>query len=255
MEPLFSNLRTCRYATNAQMAGHAHQKPSLALVLSGGYHENIEGQTSWNGPGSVLVCPAEIPHAQEFGALGAHKLILEPSMLGLGEICARLGQKETLRALRMEAIDLRVLGQKMADELDHPDPVSDLALQGLSYQFVAALVRGREYPQAALPRSLGRALEVLNHQLGQRLDLLTLAQLADTTPDRLDRQFRLHLGVSAAQYYRKLKIQKAARDLAKTKKPICDIALECGFSDQAHLNRTFRLVMGMTPGAYRQNPA
>jgi AraC-like DNA-binding protein len=33
--------------------------------------------------------------------------------------------------------------------------------------------------------------------------------------------------------------------------PICDAATASGFADQAHLTRSFRRTMGVTPGAYR----
>ena len=33
---------------------------------------------------------------------------------------------------------------------------------------------------------------------------------------------------------------------------LCDIALECGFGDQAHFTRTFRRIVGQSPQAWRR---
>ncbi|MDI7066180.1 helix-turn-helix domain-containing protein, partial [Klebsiella pneumoniae] len=33
--------------------------------------------------------------------------------------------------------------------------------------------------------------------------------------------------------------------------PIADVALDAGFADQAHLQRTFRRLVAATPGQYR----
>jgi AraC-like DNA-binding protein len=45
-----------------------------------------------------------------------------------------------------------------------------------------------------------------------------------------------------------LRFQRAARDLARPDGPsLCEIALDCGYYDQAHLNRDFREFAGRTP--------
>jgi len=37
-----------------------------------------------------------------------------------------------------------------------------------------------------------------------------------------------------------------------TDKPLAEIALDCGLTDQPHLTRLFRRVVGMSPGAWRR---
>jgi len=44
----------------------------------------------------------------------------------------------------------------------------------------------------------------------------------------------------ATQAIRALRMRHAMRELARTAKPIADIALEAGFSDQSHLTRAFK---------------
>jgi transcriptional regulator GlxA family with amidase domain len=39
--------------------------------------------------------------------------------------------------------------------------------------------------------------------------------------------------------------------LACTKEPLAEIALATGFSDQSHLARHFRQILGTTPSQYR----
>jgi transcriptional regulator GlxA family with amidase domain len=40
--------------------------------------------------------------------------------------------------------------------------------------------------------------------------------------------------------------------LISTREPIADIAVACGFGDQAHLTRRFCRAFGVTPGRYRR---
>ena len=45
---------------------------------------------------------------------------------------------------------------------------------------------------------------------------------------------------------------EAAREMMLAQKSLCEIALACGFSDQSHLTRQFRSVIGVTPKAWRR---
>ncbi|MEM9210037.1 MAG: AraC family transcriptional regulator [Pseudomonadota bacterium] len=43
--------------------------------------------------------------------------------------------------------------------------------------------------------------------------------------------------------------------MADPTKPLSDVALACGFADQAHFSRSFKQVTGRTPRAYRSELA
>ena len=51
---------------------------------------------------------------------------------------------------------------------------------------------------------------------------------------------------------RRIRVDEARRLLSNTERPIADIALETGFTDQSHLTRVFRRVLGETPGDFRR---
>jgi AraC-like DNA-binding protein len=53
-------------------------------------------------------------------------------------------------------------------------------------------------------------------------------------------------------YIRRLRMSWAAERLASTKKPISEIALEAGFTDQSHFTRAFVKFSGNTPANYRR---
>jgi AraC-like DNA-binding protein len=64
----------------------------------------------------------------------------------------------------------------------------------------------------------------------------------------LTARFREHVGLTPKVFGRILRFQRAARELVRPDGPsLAEIALDCGYYDQAHLNRDFREFAGRTP--------
>jgi AraC-like DNA-binding protein len=77
-----------------------------------------------------------------------------------------------------------------------------------------------------------------------------LSALSGLSPYHLIRVFRQELGLSPHAYFEQVRIHRARR-LLKEGLPIVDVAVDLGFTDQSHLNRHFKKLTGVTPGAYR----
>jgi AraC-like DNA-binding protein len=63
-------------------------------------------------------------------------------------------------------------------------------------------------------------------------------------------QFRAHVGVAPKSYARVLRCRNAMRLLKIGDWSIARIAQECGYFDQSHLNRDFRLITGVAPARF-----
>ena len=48
------------------------------------------------------------------------------------------------------------------------------------------------------------------------------------------------------------RVERAKLMMASTEQRLTDIALACGFADQSHLNRSFRRIVGVSPGLWRR---
>ena len=65
----------------------------------------------------------------------------------------------------------------------------------------------------------------------------------------LTRQFQRAVGVSPKEFARVSRFLRALRILDEGQhRSLADVALSCGFSDQAHFNHEFRELAGMSPG-------
>jgi AraC-like DNA-binding protein len=107
------------------------------------------------------------------------------------------------------------------------------------------------------PESPGRQHSDLADQLRDYLDdhifePITMAAAAEQLlagPTALARTFALVFGIAPHRYVLGRRLD-AARDRILEGQPLADVAVQAGFSDQAHLTRRFKQFMGTTPGRY-----
>ncbi|MFA7494268.1 MAG: helix-turn-helix domain-containing protein, partial [Proteiniphilum sp.] len=81
--------------------------------------------------------------------------------------------------------------------------------------------------------------------------------IADKTclsTSQLNRKIKAATGMTTSNYILKIKLNKAAQLLARTQKPIGEIAMSCGFNDFAYFSRTFKKEFNMTPTSFQRLP-
>lgn len=78
-----------------------------------------------------------------------------------------------------------------------------------------------------------------------------LAQAIHVSERQLQRKVQAALGISPSELLLRARIQSAAEDLAKTSKPIAEIALDHDFCDQSAFTLQFRKRTGVTPREFR----
>jgi AraC family transcriptional regulator len=119
----------------------------------------------------------------------------------------------------------------------------EAALRAHTSRFLAdAFSRPAEKPPA--PVWGQRVLAALDAERAATKDLaLTEAR----HPAWLARAFRAWRGEGMAETVRRRRVERATLRLRENVLPLADIALECGFCDQSHMNRAFNAVLGRTP--------
>jgi AraC family transcriptional regulator len=104
-----------------------------------------------------------------------------------------------------------------------------------------------------LPRSaLRRALDYIGDNLASDPSLAGMAGAAGLSPNHFSKLFKRSTGLPPHQYVIRQRIEKAKALLAGTDLPVGVVARDCGFSDQAHLTRHFRRLVGATPTSFRR---
>ena len=104
---------------------------------------------------------------------------------------------------------------------------------------------------APVSAALSATLAYIDDHLDQPLRVPELAARAGISPFQFDQRIRALCGLSAGQYLSRLRIDRACDRLRHTGAPLSELALECGYADQAAFTRQFHKSVGLTPGAYR----
>ncbi|SAK72851.1 AraC family transcriptional regulator [Caballeronia pedi] len=97
-----------------------------------------------------------------------------------------------------------------------------------------------------------KAIAFMRANLGSTATLKEVADHAGTSPRQLNRAFLNNTNDAPANYWRKLRLEHARKQLADTSRNVTTIAIECGFSDASHFILWFRKQYGETPSAYRK---
>ncbi|WP_020558579.1 AraC family transcriptional regulator [Thiofilum flexile] len=83
------------------------------------------------------------------------------------------------------------------------------------------------------------------------VSLDALCERSGYSPSHLIRTFRYYFGLTPHAYWINARIQLAQQEL-KQGKPIAETALNAGFADQPHFQRTFKRLLAVTPRQYQQ---
>jgi AraC-like DNA-binding protein len=89
----------------------------------------------------------------------------------------------------------------------------------------------------------------LAERWADRVSLAELSTVAGLSRFELVRRFRADTGMPPHAFQIDLRIGRARRMLAAGEAPAA-VAASCGFADQAHLTRTFRRSVGVTPARF-----
>lgn len=126
----------------------------------------------------------------------------------------------------------------------------------------ASLLRQQIDPPAAKvdPDDRGRLLAWQARKVRDYIDshiagpvlVADLCALVHRSEAHFSRSFKRTFGESPHAFLVRRRVELAAQRMLTTDAPLSDIALRCGFADQAHLCKHFRQAAGQTPAAWRR---
>jgi AraC family transcriptional regulator len=174
--------------------------------------------------------------------------------------------------------------------MDGPQAALDLSSTGLPFGYLASSLaqllevarRELEHDREAAKASLATASTILQHEierhsgakrsgtvgltgwqisrvrafidknLHRTIHTQDLSAVARRSPAHFSRSFKLTFGEPPHAYVVKRRLEKACHLMVTSSASLSEIALNAGFSDQAHLCKLFRQAFGQSPGGWRR---
>ena len=106
-------------------------------------------------------------------------------------------------------------------------------------------------PMRFPPRAVRRSIEYINDNFSEEVRLKDIAGAVGMSMFHLSRTFRASTGVTLHRYLIRARVEKVKALLLDSDQSLAGIAGSAGFSDQSHMNKTFKRYTGTTPRLFR----
>ena len=225
---------------------HTHAEAHFVLVTSGRYVSSATATP--NRRTTLIYNPPGTTHRDHFEQG-------KGSFFTISVSAARLADSKDGAPLTtpMHVSDDRACGlaKALLMECGRWDACSPLQAESLYSELLAAL----HHPSASdrlRPSWLGAAYELTQDSYKENTGVRQIAKEVGVHPTHLARAFRTFVGCTPGDLLRARRLEKAAELLLKARLSLAEIALDCGFSDQAQFTKAFLQIYGTTPGSYRR---
>jgi AraC-like DNA-binding protein len=237
-------------------APHGHEEYFVAVTESGRADLRYRGDRHAIGPGDVIVLNPEEIHGGgpvESSSWG-YRSLYAPAQLMM-DVARYLDRRRDVwfsaDVIRDPLSAVRLRTAHVAVERNE----TRLQQQSLLLRALVGLVSfhssDRERPSPPLRHpAVQRAREYLDAHVSDDIALTALGDIAGLSPYYLCSIFKRETGVPPHGYQIQMRVRQARRLLVDGVPP-ADVATAVGFYDQAHLNRHFKRIVGLTPGDYR----
>lgn len=258
-DPRFGGME-CLSATflTHEFAPHAHDTFSIGAIERGSQIATIRGTREASGPGDLyLINPGET-HDGAPTEGGYRYRMIYPDMALFREIL----EDVTGKAFQgTPAFGKQILHDpRLASAFQEAHEILERgngALESSQAMFQVLDAMFRQHgssiivPVDTKERSaVRRARDYLVENYATDIGLEELAAVAGLSRAHLIRAFRKEFHITPHAFLTDIRVRIARRKLQAGKQP-AEIALECGFADQAHFTRHFKARTGITPGQYR----
>lgn len=222
---------------------HTHHALQCVVGLGPAFRLRERASAPWEGYEAAVVTP-DAPHQLDARGASIAFLYLDPESAEGRAATARLRPSGVHRleearfdAFRAHAVALWHGGTEVSTEL-----VASV---------VDALAGSRDAPASLDPR-IRKALDLFETLPDRRAPLARVAAEVALSPGRFAHLFRAQTGLALRRYLLWLRLGDAIREVAGGGS-LTEAAPAAGFSDSAHLTRTFRRMFGVVPSAAFRN--
>jgi AraC-like DNA-binding protein len=252
-------LLRARY-TRQRFAPHAHCEYVFGIVESGAARTFFRGRDDVHATGSIVTfAPGEVHTGAPADDAGWSYRMLYPSESLVRFVAQEATGRDFAPAFDSSFVrDTRLRdrlcathavlegdGDRLQKECALLETLGDLIINHASQAHDSAATP----PPLRSNAALRRVRDLLEAEYARTVTIRELADEAGLSTFHLIRVFRASYGLPPYKYLEQVRIQQARR-LIRHGFSLTHVVHATGFSDQSHLTRYFKRIVGVTPGTY-----
>jgi AraC family transcriptional regulator len=152
---------------------------------------------------------------------------------------------------RLQLLLQKALRQLDAGEVPDRQACANYIAQALRIHRDAMSSRKAVVPSGLAAWQIRTVRDMALSNLEAQLAITDLAEACRLSRGYFTRAFKTTFGQSPHRWRHQQRIAHACMLLRSMSTAIAEVAVMCGFNDQAHFTRAFKIAMGTTPHAYR----
>ncbi|MBG9377815.1 helix-turn-helix transcriptional regulator [Panacibacter sp. DH6] len=235
--------------THDKVDWHYHEHAYFTFILQGCVKEINKTETLTCTPGSLLFHNWQEPHYNLKAPVYTRGFHIEIEDRWMKQFL----ENTTLEGNRcISDPSVKLLFHKMFCESAMSDKESAIGIESLLLQAFSHLYLTSNNTGAHKPKWVNVIREILHDGYNDNISLTTLAGETGIHPAHLCRDFSKYFGCNISAYIRMLKVQRSFALLPLKKYSLANISYECGFADQSHFIKCFKMYTGLRPLAYRK---
>ena len=225
---------------------HCHRLPQICLVQRGAFEERVGRTQRQIDAFSAMLRPAGEVHENRFHVSGARCFTVEIDPEWTADFEQHLGGP--IRSLVLDRGTCREVVSDLQFALRGGQSERALAVEETLLGVMLGLSRSL---RVGAPRWLMDSRDFIHAHLSETLTVERIARAAHVHPVHLARTFRAKMGETIGAYLRRTRAERARDLIRRSDARLADVASQCGFADQSHMNRVLRQLYGVTPRALR----
>ncbi len=262
---LSKGLRWAHYQNEQERLLYINDKQhTLSMYLAGGHQTHRTDITSkYGAPGRFCLMPQNSESCWQLGApqqfihLYFDDNHLKQLALKVFDVDPRLIELPQLTFIENQALEAMFRhhiavsdwsasdGQLMLEQVT--DTILVSMLQSLKLTKPLRVIKG-----GLAPNVVREVCDFMQTNFQRQIYLHELARIAQLSEYHFCRMFKENLAQTPQQYLMSVRIERVKQLVTNSELTLVDIALQCGFSNQSHMGRYFKKLVGCSPRDFRR---
>ncbi len=228
---------------------HYHENPYFMYVIQGNMYDINKKGKSQCVSGDLLFHNWQDPHQNTRESRFARGFHMEFERSWFEEKRWDIALWEGSRIL--EHPELHQILAQLYYEFKCQDSFSEVSIELLLLRLCERLEINSQTTSISEPAWVPRLKELLQ-DTKKPVSLASLSEDLDVHPAHLSRAIPKYLNTTLGDYLRRQKVQRSLGYIMDSNYSLTEISYLCGFSDQSHFIRAFKMYFGITPKTFRR---